>query len=401
MEVNKMRHTRALYGEAEVRKMAESFDANDLLKRNAYQNKPLAFDQAYLAGIFVLYPYRMDLEGVFSQDKALAEKQGIALLCALHNQATYLKAGAAEQIAGICAAIFDYDIARSEQGFLTANVQFAMDNCGMGGDLYRTPNVSTIAALVAAADGIPMCKHGSPGNTDATGSSDFLKYCGVNLFAPKGAIAAALEKIGFGYTDALDTRYKSVHVQTHGSAHLAHMNDIIGPVTNPFDPRLMTMRVLGANHLIPPEVVANAYNLLNQYNVTNLRHGLFVRGFVAEARNGGIDEVSVFPGGTHVAELDDGQIKSYDLYPADFGIRAAEYFEVPSGTQGKAKFSQDILNGTIDGPPRQLVAANAAVLEYLARGMPFDQGFKAAEELIESHRPASLLQEYALMSRVI
>jgi anthranilate phosphoribosyltransferase len=292
----KMDHKRKpLYSLEELKELGRRFKANEVLKRNAYQNIPLAFETAYLVGVFALSPYRRELREVFSEvDKSLVEKQAIALLCSLHNKATYERVGASEQIAGIVAAVFDWDIGLSENGYLLPNLNLVMDNCGMGGDLFRTPNVSTIAAIIASADEIAIAKHGSPGNTDAIGSSDFLEYLGVNLYPEKRKVEEALERFFFGYTDALDTRYKMIHIQTHRSARLAHMNDIIGPITNPVHPKLLKKRVLGVNHLIKPETVAKAYLILNRLGVTNLEHGLFVRGFISKDKSGGIDEISVF-----------------------------------------------------------------------------------------------------------
>jgi anthranilate phosphoribosyltransferase len=237
-----------------------------------------------------------------------------------------------------------------------------------------------------------MCKHGSPGNTDSTGSSDFLEYCGVNLFADKELVREGLERFNFGYTDALDIRYKSIHVQTHKSAHLAHMNDIIGPITNPLNPRLMKKRVVGVNHLIEPVVVAEAYQILNGKGITNLEQGLFVRGFVNKERNGGIDEVSIFEGGTIVAELRNGKIDVYELYAKDFGIQTQDYFEPP---KEKARFSKEILEGKTGGAPEKLILANTAILYYLAEGVDFEEGFKRAKSVLESRKPVKNLEEYS------
>lgn len=382
-----------------LKELSKGFSANGLLKYYAYQNKPLNFVTAYLLGVFTLIPYKNYLQNVFDTEQELAEKQSIALLCALHNKETYKRPGAPEQIAGLCAAIFDYDIGMSPYGFLEAEIDGVMDNCGMGGDLYRTPNISTIAALIAASDGITMCKHGSPGNTDSTGSSDFLESCGVTLFASKELVQIGLEKYHFGYTDALDTSYKSIHVQTHRSAHLAHMNDIIGPITNPLHPRLMTRRVLGVNHLIEPQVVAEAYQLLNEQEITQVDHALFVRGFVDRERNGGIDEVSIFPGGTRVAELKNGKINTYHLHADDFGIPVQEYSEPPQGKDGKAQFSRKILEGKVTGMPKDLVLANTAILYYLTHHLSFDEGFRRAKDVLESGAPVHNLEQYIALTK--
>jgi len=382
------------YSLEELKELASGFNINPVLKHHAYQNKPLDFTTAYLLGVYAIFPYRSELNDVFRQEKIIAEKQSIAALCALHNKETYRKPEVSEQIAGIVAAVFDYDIGLSEYGFLRPNLEFVMDNCGMGGDLYRTANVSTISALIASADEIPMAKHGSPGNTDSTGSSDFLEYMGVNLFANKRMVEKALVKFNFGYTDALDTGYKVIHTQTHNSAHLAHMNDIIGPVTNPLHPKLMKARVLGVNHLIKPEIVADAYLILNRRGVTSLKHGLFVRGFVTKERDGGIDEVSIFQGGTIVAELKGNKIETYELHADDFGLKTGIYYEPPRGKKEKAEFGKMILQGKVTDSARDLILANTAVLEYLAHGITLKDGVEKARNVLESQKPLKNLREY-------
>jgi anthranilate phosphoribosyltransferase len=387
------------YSMEELAELSKGFSVKQILKHNAYQNIPLDFETAYLLGAYVIFPYRPEIGEVFKQDKNVAEKQSIAALCALHNKETYKHPRASEQLAGILAAIFDWDIGLSEFGFLHPNLKLAMDNCGMGGDLYRTANVSTISALIAAADEIPMIKHGSPGNTDSTGSSDFLEYMGVNLFADKEKVERALEIFCFGYTDALDTRYKVIHTQTHKSAQLAHMNDIIGPVTNPLSPKVLTKRVLGVNHLIKPEVIAKAYLILNQKKVTALRHALFVRGFVTKERDGGIDEVSIFQGGTIVTELKGTILENYELFAEDFGLPTGVYYEPPQGKIAKAEFGKKILKREVTDSARDLILANAAILDYLAKGTDLKEGVEKAKTILESQRPIENLIEYCEYTR--
>ncbi|HJX06364.1 MAG TPA: hypothetical protein VJ461_06665, partial [Candidatus Nanoarchaeia archaeon] len=296
------------------------------------------------------------------------------------------------------AAIFDYDIRNSKNSYLNPNVEYALDNCGMGGDLLKTPNVSTIAGLIACAQGVNVCKHGSPGNTDSIGSSDFLRYCGVDLFTPKERVEYALEKTGFGYTDAVDTRYKSIHVQTHLSAHLAHMNDIIGPITNPLNPKLMTKRIVGVNHLIHPNVVARAYNVLNEHGVTSLERGLFIRGFADKERNGGMDEASILEGGTIMTEFNKGELRVYELFAKDFGLKTAKYEEVAPGSN-KAEKSYKLLKGEDNTRAIDLICANAALIDYLIKDTPLKEGVRNAKETLKSGNAYKKLCEYIKLTR--
>lgn len=371
-------------------------DVKHFLKDHAYQNIPLNFGEAYELG---------DLMLKGCQGDSLAQIQSIAVLCALHTKATYswqwskrvqerhgheLPDTAASQIAGICAAVFQDDIAKSKFGFLQPKVSYAMDNCGMGGDLVVTANVSTIAAFIAAAAGIPMCKHGSPANADAGrhGSSDFIDLCGINPLFSKQEAESCLESLNFCYTEALNRCFKMIHWQTHKVARLPHMNDIIGPITNPLDPKLMTRRVLGVNHLISPRVVADAYCILNNRGITFLKHGLFVRGFIDSPEGEGVDEVSICKGGTQVAELKHGNIKEYHLKAEDFGLEpVAPELISPPGEKSKGEFSLLILKRKVSGAPLQMAAANAALLFYLAeRSLHLKPCYKEAEEILMSGR---------------
>ncbi len=353
--------------------MDKNIDVKHFLKAHAYQNIPLNYDEAYALGVYALQGCEGD---------ELAQKQSIAILCALHNIATYawkhdvrsedihghkLPKNSSEQIAGVCAAVFDQDIAKSINGFLMPSIDSPiMDNCGMGGDIIDTVNVSTLAALIAAAANVYICKHGSPGNTRRVGSSEFVSlHCGINTLSTRHQAENCLEQTHFCYTEALDERYKRIHQQTHCIADLPHMNDIIGPITNPLNPKQLTKRVLGVNHLIDSCIVAEAYKIMNDKGVTNLVHGLFVRGFVDQERYAGVDEVSICPGGTRVAELLNGNISVYDLYASDFGIDECDAESIaPIGDKGA--FSYTLLKGGVDGSQLQMVLANAALLFYLA-----------------------------------
>lgn len=374
------------------------FEVNLLLKEKGYRNKPLDFEEAYLLGTFALAPYVSELQPLFDLPRELILIQSIVALSTFHNRATYQQEDSAEQIAGICAAIFDYDLGTSENGFIDPAVDLVLDNCGMGGDLFKTPNLSTIAALIAAADGVKMLKHGSPGNTDNVGSSDFLAYCGVNLFPETGIIEEALAKLSFAYTDALDERYKRVHTQTHHLARIAHMNDIIGPITNPTNPSSLKKRVLGINHLIPPRRVAEAYHLLNQKGLTFVEQALFVRGYADKEGNGGIDEVSIMPGGTLISELNNGQINDYHLTARDFGLEEIDAAEINPGNN-KAETSRKILRGEITDGRREAALANASIIFYLTAGLSFKEGTEKAREVLASGKPYQVLQEYAQMTQ--
>jgi anthranilate phosphoribosyltransferase len=288
----------------------------------------------------------------------------------------------------VCAAVFELDIASSELGFLNPDVPYAIDNAGMGGDLQITANVSTLAALIAATAGIPMCKHGSPANADQGkhGSSDFIELLGIDASVPKEVMEQCVEEHSFGYIEALDTRYKHIHRLTHDIAKLPHMNDIIGPITSPLNPRLLTRRIVGINQLIPTRVVAEAYLILNRKGITHLEHGLFIRGFADTDRKRGIDELSICAGGTQVAELRGDEIRQFDLGAEDFGLEPvpAESISPPAGMT-KGDFSLRILRQEERGPAMQMVLANAALIFVLVgKATSYPEGYEMARAVLAS-----------------
>jgi anthranilate phosphoribosyltransferase len=361
-----------------------------ILKDRIYQNIPLGYDDAYELGALTVAACRDDA------DPAL-RFQTIAALTAMHNKATYAHAGdgketpksAADQIAGICAAVFMEDIAKSESGFIRPNTNFVMDNCGMGGDLVVTANVSTLAALIAARAGIPMCKHGSPANADAGrhGSSDFIELCGIDPFMTRKQIERSVEQNHFAYSEALDTRFKQIHLQTHLFARVPHMNDLIGPITNPADPKRMTRRVLGVNHLVSPQVVAEAYRIMNQKGVTNMERMFVVRGRIDQASVRGFDELSLCRGGNEVYLLEDNVVVPYMIGAETFELPFAQPHRItPPDGVSKGQFSNRILYGEETGPARDMVIANAALLFMLTRPgyMNHRGAFAEAKEILDS-----------------
>lgn len=378
----------------------ETFSIKTILKEHAYTDEPLSFEDAYCLGAFTSYALgNEELDDVFETDRETAMYQSITALSALHDQELYGKDGAYEQIAGINAAVFDYDL--GPEATIDPDVETAMDNCGMGGDMYRTPNVSTLAALTAAADGVTMAKHGSPGNTDSTGSSDFLEHLGFDLMAAPDMTASGIDDHDFGYTEALNTAYKDIHLQTHEEAELPHMNDIIGPITNPIAPGTHSRRVIGVNHLMSPETVAETYRELNERGVTDTDHLIAVRGFVDPSDDGGIDEASIMAGGSVIAELEDGEVRTTRLDAADFGLEEAEYEEIDPANfdMSKAEIGEAILKGEIDNGAQDLIAANAALLYYLNDGTAFEDGVEQAKETLESGRAYENALEAAAASR--
>jgi anthranilate phosphoribosyltransferase len=326
-----------------------------IFKNYAYQNKPLGFEQGYDLASFAI-------EGCRGNN--IAAIQSLALLCALHNKATYRHPDSYIQIAGIVAGVIDADVKTSEFGLLSPCVPYVVDNSGMGGDHIITANISTLASFICASLGIYMCKHGSPANSDKGlhGSSDFVSLCGIPTDLLNTEICKSVEENRWGYIEACDTRFKLIHTQTHKFAQLSHMNDLLGPLTAPINPDIAKYKVVGINSLLRPIVVAKACQLLNEKGVTKFENALFIQGNLSN--KGHVDELVLTSHGTNVAELTkENKLIEYKLYPEDFGIEQVhQKFLSPPFGMSKGAYSHAILHRELVGPVDQIVAANAAII---------------------------------------
>ena len=336
-----------------------------VVKGYARINKPISFELGYAVGLFLIYPYHASMrenqafQSVFGQDVELAKIQSSLTLAALHNRALYYRKGSHEQLAGIVAAVMDYDIGNASHGFLTVGHRVA-DNCGMGGDNMKrfndnlqTFHISSASAILAASSGLKVIKHGSHGpksNTQRTGSSDFVEFIGIDTASGPEAAKLYLERSNFGYTESIDTSYKSVHLVTQTFSHLSSMNDIIGPMTNPINPAELTVKLVGTNQIVPPMVVARAYALLNKKEVTKVEKGLFVRGHVVKGNtHRTIDEISILNAGTEAVLLFGEEVSQFRITYDTFGFRAPAKFKdlIPEENNAvdKIDYTRKVLEG--------------------------------------------------------
>lgn len=364
------------------------FDINRYFKEYAQQCRALPYGLAYELGIAFV---EAAVKGEVRQTVETA-----AILASLNNVVTLAHPNAPEMIAGLCAAVFAEDIAKSPEGFFTVpGVKVAVENCGTGGDTLVTPNVSCLAAFCAASAGVTVIKHGSRSHTDAgkSGSSDFFMRCGIPMDLPVERMRKLTQTFGLGYIDAEDIRFKRIHGQTMRQSRVSHLNHLIGPITSPAHPLLLRRRVMGVNQTVDPLTIAKVYQILNREGVTHMEHLMLVRGFGDdEARV--MDEVSLTAVGTQVVTLRNDDISQRRFSAEDFGLKTAKAAElcVPEG-RTKGEYSLEILAGDVDGPILDLICANTALLLHLddpSCGLP--AATQRAEELFRSGGVASHLK---------
>jgi anthranilate phosphoribosyltransferase len=244
-----------------------------------------------------------------------------------------------------------------------------VDTCGTGGDHSGTFNISTGAAIVAAAAGARVAKHGNRAASSRTGSADVLEALGVRIDLPFPEYGRAIREIGIGFLFAQAAHTATRHAmparkQISGRT----VFNLLGPLTNPAGAQA---QVLGVPHTEVIDVVAAA---LAELGVE--------RGFVVHGA-GGLDEISL-AGETEVAEVRNATVQRYKVTPEDFGVAQAP-LEALRG--GDAKENADIIRRILKGekgPRRDIVVVNAAAALVAAGiAMDFRDGVERATNAID------------------
>jgi anthranilate phosphoribosyltransferase len=260
-----------------------------------------------------------------------------------------------------------------------------VDTCGTGADLSGTFNISTAAALVAAAAGGTVAKHGNRAVTSECGSADVLEALGIPVALSPAAGAAALRKHRFAFFHApsLHPAMKIV-MPVRRAIGIRTIFHLVGPLSNPAGASAQVMGVYAA-HLVP--VVAEAMVLLNT------RHAFVVHG-TAENPDGtstGLDEISI-SGPSQIAEVRNGTVTLSTLTPEDVGLNRAP-IETLRG--GNAETNAAILEAIFSGersPRRDIVLLNAAaVLVASDLANTLTEGVAIAARSIDSGAVKTLL----------
>lgn len=268
-----------------------------------------------------------------------------AFLVALH-----MKGETVEEIVGfaqaIRAAATPLQAAEAHALDLSGTERDALvDTCGTGGDTSGTFNISTATALVAAGAGVKVAKHGNRSVTSKCGSADVMEALGVKIDLPPSRVAECLEKTGiaFLYAPALHSAMKYVQ-PVRRELRLRTVFNLLGPLTNPAHASAQVVGVYSADLV---EKLAEALSELG------LRRALVVHG------RDGLDEITI-TGATLIAEVRDGQVRSYEVTPEEFGLQRAALSEIAGGDASQnAEIILGILNGERSAR-RDVVIVNAA-----------------------------------------
>jgi len=261
-----------------------------------------------------------------------------------------------------------------------------VDTCGTGGDLSGTFNISTAAALVAAAAGARVAKHGNRAVTSKSGSADVLEALGIPVALDPEAAANALRTHGFAFLAAPSHQpaMRSI-MPVRRAIGVRTAFNILGPMTNPAGAAAQVMGVYSA-HLVP--VVAETLARLDT------RHAFVVHGFDA-ATGCGMDEFSI-SGPSAVAEVKGSSVTLSTVTPEAFGLPLAPIEALAGGSASdNAAILRAIFAGEA-GPRRDVVVINAAaVLITAGLAENFLDGVRLAQDTIDSGRVTRLVEALA------
>ena len=301
--------------------------------------------------------------------------QNAAFLAALSTKSA--KAETTDEIAGCAAAMRDH-ATRVETGMDIFEI------VGTGGDNAGSFNISTTSALVAAAGGMKVAKHGNRAASSLCGTADCLEALGVNIDQSPEKCIELLNEVGmcFFFAQKYHSSMKYVGAIRKELGFRTVFN-ILGPLTNPGSP---SMQLLGVydEYLVEP---------LAQVLVSlGVKRGMVVYG------QDKLDEISM-SAPTKICEIKDGWFKSFVIKPEDFGFERCTKDELKGGTpEENAKITRAILGGE-KGPKKNAVLLNAGASLYIGgKAESFKDGVKLAAEIIDSGKALETLEKFIEVS---
>ena len=256
-----------------------------------------------------------------------------------------------------------------------------VDTAGTGGDQTGTLNISTAAAIVAAAAGAGVAKHGNRAVSSASGSADVLEALGFSLEQPVERIEQSIDELGFGFMFA-PLHHPAMRHAAPVRRELATRTvfNVLGPLTNPAGARAQVLGVYA------PALVRTIAEVLAQLGTR--------RAFVVHGA-GGIDELS--PAGPNlVCEVVDGDVREREVDPLELGIPRCDPGALRGGTpQDNAQIIREVLAGA-GGGRRDAILLNAAgAIAAAGHAADLSEGLARAREAVDSGTAAVRLDELA------
>lgn len=246
-----------------------------------------------------------------------------------------------------------------------------VDTCGTGGDASGTFNVSTTAAFVVAAAGIPVAKHGNRSVSSHCGSADVLEALGLDLRLSAEQIGQCIREVGIGFMFAPALHGAMKHaIGPRREIGIRTIFNILGPLTNPAGANVQVMGVFA------PSLTETLARVLGRLGT---RRALVVCG------EGNLDEITI-TGATRVSDWANGALTTYSIHPSELGMATATLAEIKGGTTATEAAAQlrEVLSGKA-GPCLDMVLLNAgAALMAAGRSDDLASGVALAREAVAS-----------------
>jgi anthranilate phosphoribosyltransferase len=261
----------------------------------------------------------------------------------------------------------------------------AIDTCGTGGDARGTFNISTGAAIVVAACGVPVAKHGNRALSSKSGSADVLAALGVNIEADMKLVEKALAEANIGFLMAPRHHSAMRHVgPTRVELGTRTIFNLLGPLSNPAG---TTRQLIGVFHRQWTRPMAEVLGQLGSE-----------RAWVVHGSDG-LDEITT-TGTTYVSELADGKVTSFEVTPEDAGLKRADPADLKGGDPAaNAGAINDMLAGT-PGAYRDIVLLNsAAALIVAGKAKDLKAGVGIAAEAVDSGKAKATLDKLVAITR--
>lgn len=253
-----------------------------------------------------------------------------------------------------------------------------LDTCGTGGDRKGTFNISTVAALVVAAAGVCVAKHGNRSVSSKCGSADLLEALGVKISLGEKKVKECIERVGIGFMFAPIFHPAMQYAQpVRRELGIRTVFNLLGPLTNPAFARYQLLGV-------------NDSHLLKQFACVlkdlGSLHVMIVQG------DDGLDEITT-TARTRVCELKNGKIREFSFTPSEFGIKKANMKELLArDVSANVRIAREVLGGK-HGARRDIVCLNAAAALYIAGATrTIKEGVELATITVDSGRAREKLR---------
>ncbi|MBL8851239.1 MAG: anthranilate phosphoribosyltransferase [Planctomycetaceae bacterium] len=285
-----------------------------------------------------------------------------------------------EMLAGAARAM------REKASVIPTRREGLLDTCGTGGDKLHTFNISTASALVAAAAGVPVAKHGNRGVSSSSGSCDVLEALGVRVDLTPEQVGRCIDEIGIGFCFARVVHTAMKHVAPiRAELGFRTIFNLLGPLTNP---ARAAFQVIGTSRIATAERLAEAIRQLGT------RRTLVVCG------NDELDEVSLW-GTTTVFDVQNDEVRTQHWTAGDLGLEQCRVDQLRvDSPPASAEIITSIFNGSAPAPQRNMVLANAgAALLAAGRVSTIGDGVRLAAETIDSGAAKGKLTELVKATR--